>query len=200
MGGGSADAGALLRSASRLAPIDPAVCADVARELGADVPSQLTSGLSLGTGAGEVVEPVTALAPHALVIVPLPFALSTPAVYAEADRLGLTRAPANLERWRGELRAALRSPQPLAEYLLTNDLGPAAQSLCPQISGALGAVERQAADQVLVSGSGPTVFGVFWGAAAQSRAAEAASALQSVYPDALAASPVSAEYGIPRSA
>jgi len=203
MGGGSADAGALLRAARELAPLDRAAMAEVASELGADVPSQLAPGLSLGTGAGEIVEPLAPLPPHALAVVPLAHSLRTADVYREADRLRRPRPVAILERWRAELGTALRSGEPLPEYLMTNDLAAAALSLCPEIGVALEAVERQAADQALVSGSGPTVFGLFWGssaAAAKRRAAEAAAALQSSYPAALAAAPVSADYGNPRNA
>ena len=89
MGGGSADAAAMLRMAARLEGIDDAEVAELAASLGADVPSQLEPGLVLGTGAGDLVEPRAPLAVHAFVIVPLPHRLSTAEVYAEADRLGL---------------------------------------------------------------------------------------------------------------
>src|SRR5207248_2524911 len=89
MGGGSSDAAATLLLAARLEPADDATLHEVAASLGADVPAQLTPGVSLGTGAGEIVEPLSRPDPHAFVIVPLPFALSTADVYREADRLGL---------------------------------------------------------------------------------------------------------------
>ena len=78
------------------------------------------------------------LAPHALVVVPLPFALSTADVYREADRLGLPRS-----RRGSPLRGtkpcwrALAPGGRLPERLLVNDLEPAAVSLCPAIEGAL---------------------------------------------------------------
>ena len=56
MGGGSADAAAVLRMAPRVAPVVTGRCAELAAELGADVPSQLAPGLVLGTGAGDEVE------------------------------------------------------------------------------------------------------------------------------------------------
>ena len=62
MGGGSADAAAVLRMAARLARIDDSALAELAAELGSDVPSQLTPGLVLGTGAGDEVEPRAPLA------------------------------------------------------------------------------------------------------------------------------------------
>ncbi len=111
MGGGSADAAAMLRCAPRLAPVAPSVIAGIAAGLGADVPGQLRPGPSLGTGAGELIEPLAPLAPYGVLVIPLPFALSTPDVYREADRLGLPRSGAELEALHASLarRARRRS-------------------------------------------------------------------------------------------
>jgi len=187
MGGGSADAAALLRLAPRLAPISPGELEALARHLGADVPSQLRPGLVLGTGAGDIVQSRAPLAPHALVIVPLPARLSTPAVYAEADRLGLPRA--ELRTTRRELERSLQPGTRLPDGLLVNDLEPAARSLCPAVSEALEAVSALA-DRAFVCGSGPTVAGLWWGAAAAERAREAASRLRARHPGASAVGPV----------
>ncbi|HWK17331.1 MAG TPA: hypothetical protein VNR66_07755 [Solirubrobacteraceae bacterium] len=195
MGGGSADAACALRLAAAVAPLpDAAVIAELAASLGADVPSQLQPGLVVGTGAGERVEPVAPIVPHSLVIVPLSAALSTPAVYAEADRLGLSRSAEELCDGLGRLRAALAAGAGPPEELLRNDLEVAARSLCPEIEPALVAVAALGADHVFVSGSGPTVAGLFWEDAAN-RASEAAAALAGRYPGAVAATPVEAAFG-----
>jgi 4-diphosphocytidyl-2-C-methyl-D-erythritol kinase len=197
MGGGSADAAAVLRMACELAPGRPEEVSALAAELGADVPSQLVPGVSLGTGAGDLIEPLSPLAPHALVIVPLPVPLSTAAVYREADRLGLFRAECELERLGDEL---LRAFQPGAEprhELLVNDLQPAAISLCPAIEDALAATHEAGAEVSLVSGSGPTVAGLFWAEQHGERAAAAAHKLQRRYPEAKAVVPVGPEHGAP---
>ena len=107
MGGGSADAAATLRVAPRLAPVSGLAIDELAAELGADVPSQLEPGLAIGTGAGERVRRVCALAPHAFVLVPAPVQLATAAVYGEADRLGRIRDAAELGSVCGRLEAAL---------------------------------------------------------------------------------------------
>jgi 4-diphosphocytidyl-2-C-methyl-D-erythritol kinase len=190
MGGGSADAGALLRIAPRLAPVPAAEVDAVAAALGADVPAQLAPGLALGTGAGDVVEPRQPLAPHALVIVPLAAQLSTAAVYAEADRLGSPRSSEELDRLLGELDRALLSDAVLPAPMLVNDLEPAARALCPAIDGTLDAIRATGADHALVCGSGPTVAGVFWGDESGARAERAAEAL-SEFPGAIAVIPVS---------
>jgi 4-diphosphocytidyl-2-C-methyl-D-erythritol kinase len=191
MGGGSADAAAVLRMASAIAPVAAEVVDELAASLGADVPSQLRPGLFLGTGAGEVVERREALAEHAFVIVPQEFGLSTPEVYREADRLGLPRDASELAHQLSAVRAG-GMPQ------LVNDLQAAALSLRPEIGRALEAVRDAGAEQAMVSGSGPTVFGLFFGADAPARAASVAAGLADRYPEATSAAPVSEDFGAPR--
>jgi len=192
MGGGSADAAALLRLAPRLAPVRPEDVAALAAELGSDVPAQLTPGLSLGSGAGEQVSPLAPLPQHSFVIVPLTGQrLSTAAVYAEADRLGLPRAGEELEALRLELDRALAPGGPLPPSLLVNDLEPAARALCPAIGEALLAVSDAGADHAFVCGSGPTVAGMFWGERGAERARDAAERLVRRFPGAVAVAPVS---------
>ena len=180
MGGGSADAAALLRLAQQLAPV-PDVNG-LAAELGADVPSQLSPGLVLGVGAGEIVSPREPLTERAFVIVPSPHELSTAEVYAEADRLDLGRS-------RGELEQLAADPEPP----FVNDLEPAAVSLCPSIRDSLAAVRDAGAGHALVTGSGPTVFGVFLGPNATERAEAAAARI----PAAKSAVGVGAGFGYP---
>jgi 4-diphosphocytidyl-2-C-methyl-D-erythritol kinase len=191
MGGGSADAAAVLRMASAIAPVPTGVVERLAASLGADVPSQLRPGLFLGTGAGEVVERREPLAEHAFVIVPQGFRLSTAAVYREADRLGLPRDASDLAH---QLRAVRAGGMPQ----LINDLQAAALSLRPEIERALAAVRAAGAEHAMVSGSGPTVFGLFGGGGASERAAEAAASLADRYPGAISAAPVSEDFGAPR--
>jgi 4-diphosphocytidyl-2-C-methyl-D-erythritol kinase len=181
MGGGSADAGATLRLAQELAPVPD--LGRLAAELGSDVRSQLEPGLVLGTGAGDVVSPRDPLPEHAFVIVPSPHHLATADVYAEADRLGLGRSPEELH----ELAVAADPP-------FINDLEPAAISLCPSIVDTLAAVHDTGAHHALVTGSGPTVFGLFWGPDAVQRADAAAREI----PAANSAVPVGADFGHPR--
>ncbi|MBV8949083.1 MAG: hypothetical protein JOZ95_26915 [Solirubrobacterales bacterium] len=194
MGGGSADAAAMLRLAAAIAPVPAGVAAELAASLGADVPSQLVPGVSIGTGAGEVVKRLDALGPHAFVIVPQGDGLSTAEVYREADRLGLPRDAANLASRHRELLAALRA----GTYLLGNDLESAALSLRPEIGPALDTVRDSGADHAMVSGSGPTVFALFTGVEAQARAEAVAVGLARRYPGATSAAPVGEEFGAPR--
>ncbi len=195
MGGGSADAAAVLRLARELAPASPEALAEIAASLGADVPSQLTPGLVLGTGAGEQVQPLPPLAPHAFVIVPQRHQLATAAVFREADRLGLPRTRADLAAGHQRLLDALVSGGRLPAELVVNDLEPAAISLLPQVGDALRAVRDAGADEALVCGSGPTVAGLFWGPQACLRAEDAARTLTTGDRPAQPALPVDAEFG-----
>jgi 4-diphosphocytidyl-2-C-methyl-D-erythritol kinase len=195
MGGGSADAAAVLRHAPRLAPISSEDLARIASALGADVPSQLDPGPSLGTGAGEVVRGLPALPEHAVVVIPQPFGLSTAEVYGEADRLRLPRSASELGERRAELEAALAAAAafpagnslPAADPLpADNDLQAAALSLRPELARALEATLDAGADQALVCGSGPTVIGVCWGSDASPHASRAAQQMSSRWPRAIA--------------
>jgi 4-diphosphocytidyl-2-C-methyl-D-erythritol kinase len=186
MGGGSADAAAAMRLARELSPISEAALGELAAELGADVRSQLAPGLVLGTGAGDAVEPLAPLEPHAFVIVPQRARLSTAAVYREADRLGLPRD--SLEGVRERVLAA--GPRPPAE-LLVNDLQRASVSLCPEVARALEAVRDAGADRALVCGSGPTVAGLCWGEDAAARAVAISGQIGGEFAGATAVVPVS---------
>ncbi len=171
LGGGSADAAAVLR----LAAGEVADLEELAAGLGADVPSQLTPALALVRGSGERVERLPEPASHAVVLLPGGGDLSTAAVFAEADRLGLGREASELDELAGRLRAAAGSSASPLEYpeLLVNDLEPAARSLRPDVGEALGALRGAGAPLALLTGSGPTAFGVFAGLA-EARAAAAA--------------------------
>lgn len=171
LGGGSGDAAAVLR----LAAGEVADLPRLAAELGADVPSQLRPSLALVRGAGEGIEPLPEPAEHAAVLLPGGGGLSTAAVFAEADRLGLGRSPQELDELAARLReAAGAGASPLAyPELLVNDLEPAALSLRPDIGEALGALRAAGAPVAILSGSGPTAVGLFPDLASAREAADA---------------------------
>jgi 4-diphosphocytidyl-2-C-methyl-D-erythritol kinase len=169
LGGGSADAAAVLR----LAGVEVDGIRELAGELGADVPSQLDPRFALIEGAGEVVEPLAEPADFGVVLVPSGEGLSSAEVYAEHDRLGIGRGSGELAEIAGRLRdAASRGASPI-DYadLLVNDLAPAARSLRPEIDSALAALAEVGAAATLVTGSGPTAFGIFEDIVAADRAA-----------------------------
>jgi len=170
LGGGSADAAAVLR----LAAGEVTDLEQIAAALGADVPSQLTPALSLVRGAGERVEALPEPKRHAVVLLPGGGGLSTADVFAEADRLGLGRGEEELDELARRLRSAAGAgTSPLAyPELLVNDLEPAARSLRPEIGEALDGLRDAGAPHALLTGSGPTAFGLFE-SLAEARAAPA---------------------------
>ncbi|MGD0452323.1 MAG: 4-(cytidine 5'-diphospho)-2-C-methyl-D-erythritol kinase [Solirubrobacteraceae bacterium] len=165
LGGGSADAAAALRLARHASGLgDEQLLRTIGAQLGADVPAQIAPGRWLATGAGEQLQELAPLRSRfGVLVLPLAAELSTAAVYAEADRLALARTRRELEERRRELHAALEhgAPLPAATELLHNDLQRAAASLCPQIARALTQAREAGAELALVSGSGPTVLGLF---------------------------------------
>jgi 4-diphosphocytidyl-2-C-methyl-D-erythritol kinase len=195
MGGGSADAAAVLRMAQRLAPVPLGAVAELAKELGSDVPSQLEPGLVIGTGVGDQLEHRAPLQSHAYTILPSPRRLATAEVYTEADRLALPRP--DLADCRRALGRAVAPGARLPDPLLVNDLEPAARSLCPELAQTLQTARDAGAEDVFVCGSGPTIAGIFWGPDANVRAATAAASLAARFPGAAAAVPVAADFGFP---
>ena len=158
LGGGSADAAAVLRAANAIAgePLDAAALRAIGARIGADVPSQIHPRHALVTGAGEHVEPV-ALPPMALVLIPQEKGLSTADVYRTADRIRSTRKRLDPDR----LRALAARPLEELAAALENDLEAAALDLRPDLAGPLRDLRDAGALAARVTGSGPTTFGVF---------------------------------------
>jgi 4-diphosphocytidyl-2-C-methyl-D-erythritol kinase len=161
---------------------------EIAAKLGADVPSQLAPRPLLVAGAGERFDPIPVPAAHGIVLIPSQEGLNTADVYAEADRLGSARGADELEQIEAKLRAATAAGASPLDYadLLVNDLQPAALSLRPQIGEALEALRAAGAKVAMVTGSGPTAFGLFEDAAAAERAT---GALHQAFPAAIATRP-----------
>src|SRR5918992_2678531 len=93
LGGGSADAAAVLR----LAREEVDGLEGIAAELGADVPSQIHPALALLRGAGERIEKLPRPGEFGVLLIPGEEGLETADVYAEADRLGLGRSRRELD-------------------------------------------------------------------------------------------------------
>ena len=186
LGGGSADAAAALRLAAKQSGFDDdQTLLGLAAQLGSDVPGQVRPGRVLATGAGERIERLPPPRPYGVLILPSHARLSTPAVYAEADRLGLPRDAQALAAALDEVRAAGERPPAV------NDLQDAARSLCPAIDEALDAARSAGARDAMVAGSGPTVLGLFDTPEEASRAAEQ---LRDRDPAPIAARPIGAAY------
>jgi 4-diphosphocytidyl-2-C-methyl-D-erythritol kinase len=159
MAGGSADAAATLVGCAALWGLDMgrADLAQIAAEIGADVPFALTGGTAVGTGRGDLLSPVLARTPLHWVLALAEDGLSTPAVFAELDRMRAEAEPPRVGPVTGML-AALASGDPAAVgAALGNDLQAAAISLQPGLRRTLRAGVAAGALAGVVSGSGPTV-------------------------------------------
>jgi 4-diphosphocytidyl-2-C-methyl-D-erythritol kinase len=171
LGGGSSDAGAVLRGLAELLPgaVAPARLRAVALGLGADVPFFLAPAPALVTGIGEEILPVDGLAPLALLLAHPGAPLATAAVYAAYDAGAAALTPSNagpsiraLLALREEAGRARAGPiETSLRALVRNDLEPAASRLCPAVPELRKEIEATGALAVSLSGSGPTVFGVY---------------------------------------
>jgi 4-diphosphocytidyl-2-C-methyl-D-erythritol kinase len=159
MAGGSADAAAALVACDLLwrTGLPREELHELGAQLGADVPFALLGGTAIGTGRGDSLSPALARGDLHWVLALSDHALSTPEVYAECDRLRAGK-PGLEPRVSDRLMQALRSGNPAAVGAqLSNDLQPAAVSLCPGLAPILAIGEEYDALGGVVSGSGPTV-------------------------------------------
>ncbi|MFP5218246.1 MAG: 4-(cytidine 5'-diphospho)-2-C-methyl-D-erythritol kinase [Actinomycetes bacterium] len=157
--GGSADAAAALVACDALwgTGMTKDGLAALAARLGSDVPFSLHGGTALGTGRGEQLTPVLERGRWSWVLALSDTRLSTPAVYAELDRLRDT-GPVRMSADPADVLSAVRAGDAVGlGRALHNDLQPAALSLAPQLRRVLAAGRELGALGCVVSGSGPTV-------------------------------------------
>ncbi len=172
IGGGSADAAAVLRAVRRASPSAAATIdwRSLAASLGADVPVCLESSAQLMWGIGRETAPVPALPPLPAVLVNPGVLLATAAVFRA---LGAAPAPAQV------IAPALPMSFPDVASVLahvgagTNDLEATALGLCPAIGAVLSTLGGEPGVRLArMSGSGPTCFALFETTAAAEAAAE----------------------------
>jgi 4-diphosphocytidyl-2-C-methyl-D-erythritol kinase len=169
LGGGSSDAAAVLIAlddlfSSRFSHYKRPDLPALAKQLGADVPFFLGAPVARARGIGEKLEPLCGFPSLDLVLVNPGQPLSTPAVF---EQLGLQAGQT--------LRDEIGMPERYDDlaHLLTfvgNDLEPPALAIFPQISELKALLLEKGALVASLSGSGPTVFGVFESQAAAERA------------------------------
>ena len=170
LGGGSSDAAAALLALNALhdGALEPRRLAELAAGLGADVPFFLAGCSAWCTGVGERVEPWADCPRLHYVLVNPGFALPTARIYQQFD-LYWTNTPQPIR-----IKRPLGNSVSLAE-LLCNDLERVSLREHPALGDIKKALREAGAEGCLMSGSGPTVFGVF---ADQAQAGEAARRLR----------------------
>jgi 4-diphosphocytidyl-2C-methyl-D-erythritol kinase len=162
MAGGSADAAATLVALNELwgLGLAPRELADIGATLGADVPFSLRGGLALGEGRGDILTPLDRQQLVHVVAVISALALSTPKVYQTLDERRQGGGGILEPLSDGELAGVTGNDVTELIGVLTNDLQPATISLAPTVQANLDALGEAGALASLVSGSGPTVFGL----------------------------------------
>lgn len=151
LGGGSSDAAGALLALNALAeaPLGAERLHHLARGLGADVPFFLYRRPAVARGIGTELTPIS-LPPYCYLLLNPGVALSTRWVYENLDLANLPAAPAS-EAW---------DPKHPEDWV-RNDLGPVALKRLPELGGLLDTLKEAGARAQGVSGSGPTVFGLF---------------------------------------
>ena len=166
LGGGSSDAAAALMGLNALSGSALGVkeLYRLARRLGADVPFFLAGVTALCGGVGDVITPRPDFPALYYVLINPGFAVSTAWVYGQFDLA-----------WKNQkVRYKIgdsRQSGPVWEGLLVNDLEAVTMRAHPELAKVKGALLGQGAVGALMSGSGPTVFGVFESAEAARKAA-----------------------------
>ena len=159
MGGGSADAAAVLAGLNLLwhLGLTQAELEQVGLTLGADVPFCLRGGLTRTTGIGERMESLPCGRDWPLVVIQPCEGLSTGAVFRAWHQQAEVSRPATEDA----ARALAEGDLPLLARSLANVLQPVSQQMRPEIAQAIDALKAQGASAALMTGSGSAVFGVF---------------------------------------
>jgi 4-diphosphocytidyl-2-C-methyl-D-erythritol kinase len=162
LGGGSADAGGVLRALEALSPtpLGPERLVRVAAKLGADVPFlTLDAPLALGTGRGDALQVLRPLPERWLALVLPRFSIATAEAYEwlDADRASCP-GPRRLDA--AALREASRDWDALAA-IATNDFQSVVATRYPLIDAYRSALRDAGAHVAMMSGSGSAVFGIF---------------------------------------
>jgi 4-diphosphocytidyl-2-C-methyl-D-erythritol kinase len=157
LGGGSSDAATTLRSLNDLwkLDLDASRLVELASQLGSDVPFFLQGGTQLGTGRGELLDPLPTPEGQWFVIVSPDIRVpgKTPGLY---DRLG--RDDFTDGSTTAKLAEALRSGEAITDDHMVNGFEHIADDAFPGLDHHRNAMLKAGAERVHLSGSGPSLF------------------------------------------
>ena len=159
MAGGSADAAATLVALDALFQLELSreELHRLGSELGSDVPFMISGGTAVGQGRGDQLTAALSRGTYHWVLALSSVGLSTPAVYAECDRMRAELEIAPPQVSDALMQSLLAADAQAVGRSLTNDLQSAACSLRPALSLVLEVGRDYGALGAIVSGSGPTV-------------------------------------------
>ena len=157
LAGGSTDAAAVLRGLNMFWELAlPEQCLfELAGQLGSDVAFCLLGGTALGQGRGEKLTLLPPLPRFGVIIVKMPFAVSTKAVYQQF-RLNPAVKPTTNKM----LQALQTGNRGAVMAAMSNMLEQVTLLMHPEIVQVKERLKRAGVQGVLMSGSGPTVFGL----------------------------------------
>ncbi|MDD9272029.1 4-(cytidine 5'-diphospho)-2-C-methyl-D-erythritol kinase [Paenibacillus sp. GCM10023248] len=158
LAGGSSDAAATLRGLNRLWDLNIPMeeLQVLGAELGSDVPFCVTGGTALATGRGEKLEPVVSPPQCWVVLAKPPINVSTSEIYGKLNARQIKRHPST----QNVLKAIREKQFDQLCANLGNVLEEVTLDLYPEVRHLKECMQRLGADGVLMSGSGPTVFGL----------------------------------------
>ncbi|NBI30804.1 4-(cytidine 5'-diphospho)-2-C-methyl-D-erythritol kinase [Chengkuizengella marina] len=158
LAGGSSDAAATLRGLNRLWELNIPLndLKKLAEELGSDVPFCIEGGTAIARGRGEILEKISSPPQCWVILAKPPINVSTPDVYRRLDVNKINKHPST-----EVLKNAIENKdfQQIC-HSLGNVLEEVTIPMYPQINQLKEVMLRLGAEGVLMSGSGPTVFGL----------------------------------------
>jgi len=165
LGGGSSDAACVLKALNQIwsCPLSAKELAELALGLGADVPFFLIEKPCIVRGIGEILEPIEKWPKLWYIIVTPPIRVSTAWVYGNLNWSPL-EGTGELELTKDEYQfiiVNLKKKVFVIARVLDNDLERVTASHFPAIEDIKKTLMDSGSDGVLMSGSGPSVFGVF---------------------------------------
>ena len=163
MAGGSADAAAVIRGMDRCFDLhmDLPEQDRIALQIGADVPFCLRRGTWLAEGIGERLTRLSDLSHCYMVIIKPDFGVSTPWAYKRFDELEIPGHSAAHPDIDGLIKALKSNDMISAADSMGNILETAVIEAYPEIQYIKDSLVTYGAVKALMSGSGPTVFGIF---------------------------------------
>lgn len=158
LAGGSTNAAATLLGLNQLwgLGLTPDKLLELAVKLGADVPFCLMGRSAIARGIGEVLTPLPQAPQFGVILVKPAFGVSTAEVYRKLDLNNLGRRP-NTD---GMIKALGKGDLDLVSFELANVLESVTLSLRPQLGDLKAKLKAAGCYGVLMSGSGPTIFGL----------------------------------------
>jgi 4-diphosphocytidyl-2-C-methyl-D-erythritol kinase len=156
LGGGSADAAAVLRGLNRLYGTDLPLqtLAQIGASIGSDVPFLVEGGCAIAKGRGEVLTRVEHRLKAWLVLVRPPVFVSTSTVYGAMDQYQTRAVSSSVEM----IRALQSDSLDAVLAVVSNDLAPVTEQLYPLVGEVKRRMEQVAKQPVYMSGSGPTLY------------------------------------------